>query len=296
MIKIAFIILLPILCFAKSEPELVFSSAVEVSPRAELSLYDLVEARNLNEDLISDLKSIQLNENNKQRIEKNELAKMLRHLKAKFVLPSELKIIRSKSAISRMEVERKIKNHIQMNCGDCDMQLQISSVPANMSSDWTLDLGVDLTKNSVMIPIYAQRQSDKKGWIVAEVRRYQKIPVLNHALKIGDVITADMISFEKRMITNVRETAVHMEAVAGMQAARFINAGQPILFSDLKKETVLKKGQMVKAITGNDAFEVSISALVEESGSIGDVIKIKNLDSQKVFAAKVIDRGVVRIE
>ena len=66
--------------------------------------------------------------------------------------------------------------------------------------------------------------------------------------------------------------------------------------SDLKKETVLKKGQMVKAIAGHAFFEVSISALAEEPGSIGDVIKLKNMDSLKMFSATIVDRGLVKIE
>ena len=53
---------------------------------------------------------------------------------------------------------------------------------------------------------------------------------------------------------------------------------------------------MVTAIVGNNSFEVVISAEAQEAGSVGDVVKVKNLDSQKVFAGKIVDRGVVRIE
>ena len=111
-----------------------------------------------------------------------------------------------------------------------------------------------------------------------------------------EVITPDLISLEKRQLLNPREVIVSSEHLMGMQAARFLNAGQIISFSDLKKETVLKKGQMVKAIAGHAFFEVSISAQAEEPGSIGDVIKIKNMDSQKVFAARIVEKGLVRIE
>ncbi|MBC7421629.1 MAG: flagellar basal body P-ring formation protein FlgA [Bdellovibrio sp.] len=290
------IVLFPLISFAKAQPELTFSSAIEVSPRAEISAYDIVEAKNLDEDMVSELKQIHIGDSKTNRIEKMALAKMLRPLRAHFILPSELKILRSKNAVSRMEVERKIKNHIHMNCATCDVQIQVSSVPSNLPSDWNLDLNVDMSKTSTMIPIYSSRQPDRKGWVVAEIKRYQKIPVLNRSVKVGDVITEDMLALEKRQITNLRETAQNADSIMGMQAVRFMNAGQTILFSDLKKEQVMKKGQMVKAISGNSSFEVSMSALVEEGGSIGDVIRIKNIDSQKVFAAKVVERGLVRIE
>ncbi len=290
------IVLFPLFSFAAPLCELTFSSATEVSPREEITAYDLVEAKNLNEDILAQLKQIKVGDKKTMRIEKMDLAKMLRSIRAHFILPSELKILRSKSAVSRMEIERKIKNQIHMNCIECDIQVQVSSVPSNLATDWNLDLNVDLTKNSAMIPIYSSQAQDKKGWVVADIKRYQKLPVLSRSVKVGDVISEDMLILEKRLVAQVRDTVINMDSIIGMQVVRFLNAGQTILFSDLKKEQVVKRGQMVKAITGNSTFEVSISAQVEEGGSVGDVIKIKNLDSQKVFAAKVVDRGLVRIE
>ena len=58
----------------------------------------------------------------------------------------------------------------------------------------------------------------------------------------------------------------------------------------------MKKGQIVKAIFGKGQFDISISAIVEEAGSVGDVIKVKNMDSLKMFAATIVDRGLVKIE
>ena len=283
-------------CFASGEVELTFPSAVEVSPRSEINMYDIVEAKNLNEDMISDLKEIVISPNKSNVLSKSDLARLLRPIKARFVLPGELKILKSQSAISRMEVERKIKNKIYSQCAICDVKILISSVPQNLESDWVMDLNIDLNKNTVMIPVFAIKNSGNKGWIVAEIKRYQQVPVLNQSVKIGDVLTSEMFTIEKRQMQNSRETFQTPESVTGMQAVRFLNAGQPVQFGDVKKEQVLKKGQMVRAVAGSAEFEVAISAEAQESGTIGDVVKIKNLDSQKVFAAKVIERGVVRIE
>ena len=105
-----------------------------------------------------------------------------------------------------------------------------------------------------------------------------------------------MLTLEKREVSNRRDTVLKIESVVGMQVTRFLNAGQIIQYTDLKKEQVLKKGQMVRAMVGGADFEVAISAEVQEAGAIGEIVKVKNLDSQKVFAAKIVDRGIVRIE
>lgn len=290
------ILLFPLIGLASTQPELTFSSATEVSPRAEITIYDIAEAKNANDQLISQMKSLKIADGKSMRIEKNELAKTVRHLQARFILPSEIKIVRSRNEVSRMEVERKIRNHMQIGCYQCDLQIQVSSVPANLASDWELDLNVDLTKSNAMIPIYSSSQPEKKGWVVAQIKRYQQVPVLNQSVKMSDVFTRDMFVFEKRMLFNPRETVQKIEAVEGMQASRFINAGQILTYADLKKEVVVKRGQIVKVLAGSKVIEVSMSGQVEETGAIGDIVKVRNVDSQKVFAAKVVDRGVVRIE
>jgi flagella basal body P-ring formation protein FlgA len=277
--------------------EITIASTIEVSPRANVTAYDVVEAKNMSDEIAEELRSVVLSADAKnENLSKTELARLLRGIKARFVLPSEMKLLRSRNAISRMEVERKIKNKIYSECDNCEVQVLISNIPQNIPSNWELDLNIDLAKKTVMIPIYSQNDSSAKNWIVVEIKRYQKVPVLNRSVKFGEVLTPDMFSVEKREVANVRNTFQDLESLEGMQASRFLNAGQTVQFNDVRREQVLKKGQMVKAIVGNNSFEVVISAEVQEAGSIGDIVKVKNLDSQKVFAGKVVERGVVRIE
>jgi flagella basal body P-ring formation protein FlgA len=281
--------------FAAAEVELTVPSTVEVSPRNKITVYDIVEAKNLTDEAMSSLQEIVIPES-KRAMSKGELARLLYSVKARFVLPNELKILKSKSPVSRMEVERKIKNKIHSECSSCDVQVFISNVPQNIGSEWFMDLNIDLSKKNVMIPIYGTNNSTSKGWIVAELKRYQKVPVLNQTVKVGEVLTEEMLTVEKREMMNARDTVQSLSTLVGMQATRFLNAGQVVQFRDVKKEQVVKKGQMVKALVGNNTFEVAISAEVQEAGSVGEVVKVKNLDSHRVFAAKIVERGVVRIE
>ena len=282
------------IAFAKSE--ITLSSAIEVSPREVITAYDIVEGRNLSEATLSDLKDIELGNAQTKTISKLEIIKKFRGLDSNFRLPSEVKILRSKSNVSRLEIERKIMNHLLAKCGTCEYRIQINSVPQNLLTDWELDMNVDFNKSTVMIPVFSASSSDKKGWVVVDLKKYANVPVLNRALKIGDVITEDVVTTEMRLMQSYQDAITDVKSVIGMQAARFLTAGQMLASRDLKREQILRKGQMVKAIFGVDTLEISISAQAEEAGAVGDVIKVKNIDSQKMFAAKIIDRGLVRIE
>lgn len=272
------------------------SSAIEVSPRAVITAYDIIEGRNLSDDTLNELKGIELGDAQTKTISKIAMIKKFQGLNSNFRLPTEVKILRSKSNVSRLEIERKIMNHLLAKCGTCEYKLQINSVPQNLLTDWELDMNIDFNKSTIMIPVYSTSAPDKKGWVVAELKKYANVPVLTRPMKSGDVITEDAVTTEMRLLLSYQDAITDVKAVVGMQATRLLSTGQMLSARDLKRETILKKGQMVKAIFGAEGLEISITAQAEEGGAVGDVIKIKNIDSNKMFAAKIIDRGVVKIE
>ncbi len=281
--------------FAK-KGEIVFPSAVEVSPREQISLYDLVETKSVSEEQLDDLKSKAIEINDDRIVRRNDLVRLTKGTASYLLIPAEMKILKSKQNVSRMELERKIKNKLLANCAQCDFQVRINSVPNHIPSDWALDLNVDLGKKSVLIPIFSESQPNEKGWVAAEVVKYAMVPVLNQSIKVGDLLNENMLVLEKRQISPYADTVTDLKTLVGMQATRFLTAGQTISVKDRKKEMILKKGQIVKARVGKTDYEVSIMAMAEEAGAVGDVIKVKNIDSQKLFAAKVVDRGLVEIE
>lgn len=281
---------------AAKQGEIIISSATEISPRDVITAYDIVETNNISRETLERLKNIVVATDKSSTITKSDLIKKLRMVNSYFMFPSEVKLLRSKQLISRMEVERKIKNHLLANCKKCDFRININSVPKIVTSDWEMDLNVDLNKKTVMVPVYSVSQPDKKGWITAEVKKYVNVAVLNRDVKFGEPITEAMITTDVRYVPAGADVVLTAEGLIGMQPTKFMPAGEMINYRDLKRETVMKKGQIVKAVFGKEAFEVSISALAEESGAIGDVIKFKNVDSQKMFSAKIEEKGVVRIE
>ena len=296
MKKLVLLSLLLVSQIALAKGEITLSSAIEVSPREVITAYDIVEGRNLSESTLADLKDIELGDAQTKTISRLAIIKKFQGLESNFRLPAEVKILRSKSNVSRLEIERKVMNHLLAKCGTCEYRIQINSVPQNLLTDWELDMNVDFNKSTVSIPVFSTSTPEKKGYVVVELKKYANVPVLTRPLKVGDVITEDAVTTEMRLLQSYQDALTDVKSVIGMQATRFLTAGQMISSRDLKRETILKKGQMVKAIFGAEALEISITAQAEEGGAVGDVIKVKNIDSNKMFAAKIIDRGVVRIE
>ncbi len=195
-----------------------------------------------------------------------------------------------------MEIERKIKNHLFTKCSTCEFTIQINSVPANIKSDWEIDTRIDMTKTILLVPVYSLSDATSKGQIVAEVKKFAQTPVVSQLIKQGDVISQDQIQYEIRPIRSFSEVILNSNLIIGMQATKTLQVGQLISYKDVRKEMILKKGQLVKAMIGVNSLEVSINAMAEENGSVGDVIKVRNMDSSKYFSARIIDKGLVQID
>ncbi len=64
----------------------------------------------------------------------------------------------------------------------------------------------------------------------------------------------------------------------------------------LKTPRMVRKGALVKILAENGSLMITTVGLSEENGGRGDVIRVKNIASNKIVYAKVIDNALVRVE
>jgi flagella basal body P-ring formation protein FlgA len=64
----------------------------------------------------------------------------------------------------------------------------------------------------------------------------------------------------------------------------------------LKSAQMVRKGSIVKIMAENGSLLVTTIGLSEDNGGQGDIIKVKNLTSNKIVYAKVIDQALVRVD
>ncbi|MCP8462720.1 flagellar basal body P-ring formation chaperone FlgA [Pseudomonas sp. ZM23] len=81
--------------------------------------------------------------------------------------------------------------------------------------------------------------------------------------------------------------------VAGKTARRRIRADQPLSPALLDGATLVRRGQQVKIVASQDGIQASAVGEAMANGKQDDVIRVKNLRSQKIIDAKVVESGVV---
>ncbi|MFW2330776.1 MAG: flagellar basal body P-ring formation chaperone FlgA [Nitrospinota bacterium] len=74
-----------------------------------------------------------------------------------------------------------------------------------------------------------------------------------------------------------------------------IKAGSVISKRDLKKVSLINRGDRVVLVMEKDIVTVSVDVLAEESGDLNDIIFVRNSNTNKKHKAKVIDKQMVAI-
>ncbi len=132
--------------------------------------------------------------------------------------------------------------------------------------------------------------------VKGKFEKIRQIPVLSRSLEKDEKITTSDIAYigiEERKLR--RGYVTDENALIGKVAARGIAAGKPVMPSLLASEKVISKGAMVTAIYKSELLQLSDSVLAMEDGAVGEVIRLKNTNSNKVIHGKVTAANTVEL-
>jgi flagellar basal body P-ring formation protein FlgA len=75
-----------------------------------------------------------------------------------------------------------------------------------------------------------------------------------------------------------------------------VASGTEILATMLKSPPLVRKGKMVKMVFDNGSMHIVTVGLSEEDGVAGNIIRVKNITSNKIIYARVLSDSLVGIE
>lgn len=141
------------------------------------------------------------------------------------------------------------------------------------------------------------RCADQAGWqVVALVQASVQLPVVHAATVIerGQTISAEQLQLQKVNIArNVRGFYNDPQDVIGQGAKRRIRSGQLIAPNLLSEPLLVRRGQQVTIVASQDGISASVKGEALAHGRAGEVIRVRNIGSQKVIEAQVVEEGVV---
>ena len=132
--------------------------------------------------------------------------------------------------------------------------------------------------------------------VTVYIKKYINIIIAKHSLPAGSVITANDIGLKRADVSRVRGGYfTEISQLSNMVLRRSIKKGKILSSSALKPRQLVSRGDeiLILAQTSNLTIKVKGKALM--NGTLGQRIKVKNLNSKRIFQAIVISNGLVKV-
>jgi flagella basal body P-ring formation protein FlgA len=243
-----------------------------------------------------------------KEITAGEISKKLRELPekieaaVKIIIPNAIRVKTVPYNLTAPVAEKLLSSKLQLSCPSCIYQIkncQVAPLP-ELPNGTTAEIETDLAHNkgpSTIKVVYShQGKVVHRGWVSADIRIKQKVPVATKNLPMGQKITQEEIKFEERDITFVTDSSPSEEQLIGAKTRRTLRAAQVLLYSDIEREKAVNRGESIDVVSVGSDFIVSMKGVAQESGSVGDMIKVLNANSKKIIMGKVSGSGKVEIK
>lgn len=139
--------------------------------------------------------------------------------------------------------------------------------------------------------------ADTPGWsVTALVQASVFLPAVHAARVIerGQTIAAEQLQLQEVNVGRASRGFYNsLDEVVGQGAKRRVRAGQLIAPNLLTAPLLIRRGQQVTIIASQDGISASATGEAMANGREGEVIRVRNLGSQKVIEAQVMEEGVV---
>jgi len=123
------------------------------------------------------------------------------------------------------------------------------------------------------------------------------VAVVNRVVYPGETIGAETIQLVPFKPTKavMSPVATVAEDIEGKVARRTLLPGKLIPLSSLREPYIVEAGSPVTVMFVQGGLVIAATAVPLHPGGIGDIVKLRNIDSGKVFAGVALADGTVRV-
>jgi len=136
---------------------------------------------------------------------------------------------------------------------------------------------------------------DQSGWqLFVSAKISQQVPAVavSRQLAAGSYLSSDVLNSTETDLLQSRGALVSdIELVVGARTKKSLNVGQILRLNDL---CLVCKGDVVTIVGLSNGLSVTTKATALQDGSLGDNVKVQNLQSKRVLTAQIT--AVKRVE
>ncbi|MDR3592273.1 MAG: flagellar basal body P-ring formation chaperone FlgA [Negativicutes bacterium] len=127
------------------------------------------------------------------------------------------------------------------------------------------------------------------------VKAYRNVVVAARNLAPYEPITSDSLRLERWDIGHLTGYITDADKLVGLRTRRPVPAGVPFSEAAVERPPVVRHGSAVTILAEMGGIIVSANGQALQEGSVGSVIRVQNLNSNKIVNARVIDGATVQV-
>jgi len=129
-----------------------------------------------------------------------------------------------------------------------------------------------------------------------DVRQFRQVVVAVDQISSGDLFSTGNLRYA-RMDTGKLSAGyfTDMNKLIGLAARHSLNQGMAITDSMVVKPTIIKRGSAVNIVARLGSLEVTAMGQALQDGMQGQLIRVQNVNSNKIISAKVLDESTVEV-
>ncbi|EKD26951.1 MAG: hypothetical protein ACD_79C00962G0003 [uncultured bacterium] len=131
-----------------------------------------------------------------------------------------------------------------------------------------------------------------------EVKVFEEVWVTNRVIEKDEIINAQDLILSSNNIAiskNMEAMVLSKDEIVGKIAVRKVDKGTVINSNYIARPLLIRKGAIVKLEVDTGILKVTSVGKALDKGFMGDIIRVKNLDSKITIAGKVISSDTVKV-
>ena len=146
---------------------------------------------------------------------------------------------------------------------------------------------------TVWVDVEAGGERLGRAWVRLEIARGRPVLVLTRTLRRGDVVAPE--DLEVRSGQGAAKGHTDPSQVVGKQLARTLRAGSTLSPRDLESVPLVERGDLVRIVARVGGVVASTMGKSLETGGVGDLVRVENLQSGRLLTGTLQEGGVVEI-
>lgn len=189
-----------------------------------------------------------------------------------------------------LSVKAKVKD---FKVGNIDKRLRLKACTNNLKANFP-QYAEQIGRTTVQV-----KCTGSKEWkilVTVYIKKYLNILTAKHSLPAGSLIQASDLKMSHQDVSQISGGYfTSVEQTTNMIVRRAIKPGRILTPAMLKPKRLVHRGDdvLIMAETGNLSIRVKGKALM--NGFLGQRIRVKNINSHRIFQATVVSNGLVRV-